>query len=116
LRLLDLKIVLFEPFVSIAGIIVIDHSPDLGRIVPKIAEPPRVVVGFSVVFVRLVAEPGGKQGEKFSDILGVGVDKGERGNNAKLHQKDGTANPAAGKAMRLLLSCSLVTVYVNLSF
>lgn len=63
---------------SIAGIIIVDHSSDVCRIVPKVAKPLRVVVRLSVALVCFVSQPGCEQCEEFADISGVRVDESER--------------------------------------
>ena len=99
----------------ISGVIVIDHTTNLSRIIPKIAKSARMVVGLLVLLVHLVSQPCGEKGEKLADVFRVGVHECERGECAKLSQNANTANPAAGKAMRLRLDCSLVMEYENLS-
>lgn len=102
------EIVLFEPFESISGIVIVDHAADLRGVIPEVAEPPRVVVRFCVVGVSLVAEVGGQQSEALADVLGVGMHEGVRSNDSELHGASVTANPAAGKAMALRVDCSLL--------
>lgn len=74
-----------------------------------------MVVGLRVLLVHLVAQPCGEEGEELADIFGVGVHECERGEGAELYKAPNTANPAAGKAMRLRFDCSLVMEYENLS-
>ncbi len=40
LGVFDLQIVLLQPSVGVAGVVVIDHPSDVGWVVPEVAEPP----------------------------------------------------------------------------
>lgn len=100
---------------SVSCVVVIDHALDLNRVLPEIAKPARVVVGSHIILVHLVAQPRGEEGEELADVLGVGVHESEGSQSAELHQLSTTAKPAAGKAIRLFPTCSLVTAYDNLS-
>jgi hypothetical protein len=64
--------------VSVPGIIVIDHSADVGRVVPKVTKPSRVVVRLGIALMSLVSQPCCEQSEEFADISGVRVDESER--------------------------------------
>ena len=86
---------------SIACVIVIYHFPDLCGVMPKVAEPFRVVVCISIMLVNLVSEPSGKEGETLSNVLRFWMHKGIRRDHSELHPIHRTANPAAGNAYRL---------------
>lgn len=85
LWLFNLQIIVFEPFVGITSVIVINHLSNLCRIVPEVAESSRKVIGFRVLFVNFVAQPSGKQSEAFSNIFAVRVYKSQRRDDSKLY-------------------------------
>lgn len=86
---------------SVTRVIVIYHTTNVCRIVPEVAKTLRMIIGFCVPEVEAVAQPSGKKGEAFSDVLRVGVHEGIRGNEAELIVTRNTASPATGKAIRL---------------
>lgn len=102
------QIVGFEPFECVARVIVIEHSADVWRIIPKVAKAARVIIGFFVLFMHFVAKPSGQQGEKFADVTRVGMHKCVRSKHSELSIDRHTANPAAGNATKLREDCSRV--------
>ncbi len=100
---------------SITSIVVINHFSDLGRIVPEIAKSSWKVIGFQIILVKFIAEPSGEKCKELPNILAVGVYKGLGRNSTELYVYIITANPAAGKAIKLLSLSACVMAYLNLS-
>jgi hypothetical protein len=94
--------------VSVSAVVVINHALDLLGIVPEVAETTRVVVGQLVLLVHLVPQPSSEKGEELANVSRVGVNEGEGSQCSELLRRLVTANPAAGKAIRLFVVCSFV--------
>lgn len=102
------EVVVLEPLERIPCVIIVDHSADVSRVVPEVAEASGVVIGLRVVVVRFVAKVSRQEGETLANVLGVGVDEGVGSDDSELHVTSVTAKPAAGKAMELRVDCSLL--------
>lgn len=66
-----------------------------------------MIISLFVLLVDLISEPCRKEGEEFANVSRVGVNKCKWGKYSELSSIIFTANPAAGKAMRLLFDCYL---------
>lgn len=100
---------------SIASIVVINHFSDLGGVVPEIAEPSRKVVWFQIILVKFVAQPSGEKCEELANVLAVRVYKSIGRNSTELYACKITANPAAGKAIKLFSLSACEIAYLNFS-
>ena len=54
---------------GISSVIIVNHSPDVSGVVPKIAKSSGVVVALCVMLMCLISKPSGEQCETFSNIL-----------------------------------------------
>ena len=58
--MLDFHVVVLQPLESIASVVVVDHSLDVGWVVAEVAEIPGAVVSLLISFVEFIAQISGE--------------------------------------------------------
>lgn len=82
-----LFIVVLQPFESVSGIVVIKHSLNLNWVFVEVPESSASVICLDIMQMNVVTDACSKKGKELSNILWVWMDKGIRGQEAKLNYK-----------------------------